>query len=254
MSAVEPTKTLGPPSARFLYRVVAEALRERIRTRVYGTGSQIPTFAELAAEFKVSTITVRNAIRELSLEGMLVGRQGLGVFVAQKQRIVRTLSVDRVVPIEQDMQASGVRPTLRDLGVKAVQPGDEPFLADLGHGRRRLIRLNRLLLADQEPVGIDILWITSRLAQKFKDVLHGHFLVSQLENGGIIVDSLTYQVQAATATEEQASLLGVVSGFPLLVIRFFPIDPSGNVILVGETTTRADRFMYEFGARLKSEM
>jgi GntR family transcriptional regulator len=79
MPAVEPIKPLGPPSARFLYRAVAEALRERIRTRVYGPGSRIPTFAELAAEFNVSTITVRHAIRELSLEGMLVGRQGLGV-------------------------------------------------------------------------------------------------------------------------------------------------------------------------------
>jgi GntR family transcriptional regulator len=250
MPAVEPIKPLGPPSARFLYRAVAEALRERIRTRVYGPGSRIPTFAELAAEFNVSTITVRHAIRELSLEGMLVGRQGLGVFVAQKQRIVRSLSVDRVVPIEQDMLASGVRATLRDLGVKAVQPGDEPFLADLGHGRRRLIRLDRLLLADREPVGIDILWLTSKLARKFKDVLHGHFLMSQLEERGIRVDRLTYQVQAATATEEQASLLGVVSGFPLLVIRFFPVDSSGSIILVGQTTTRADRFVYEFGARL----
>lgn len=250
MPAVDPIKPLGRLSARFLYREVAEALRERIRSRLYGPGSRIPTFAELAAEFNVSTITVRHAIRDLSLEGMLIGRQGLGVFVAQKQRIVRSLSVDRVVPIEQDMLASGVRATLRDLGVKPVQPSDEPFLADLGRGRKQLIRLDRLLLADREPVGIDILWLTSRLANKFKNVLHGHFLMSRLQERGIEVDRLTYQVQAATATEEQASLLGVVSGFPLLVIRFFPVEPSGNVILVGQTTTRADRFVYEFGARL----
>lgn len=252
MTAIEPIKPLAPPSARFLFQAVADVLRERIRTRAYGPGSRIPSFAELAAEFNVSTITVRHAIRELSLEGMLRGRQGLGVFVAQKPRIVRQLSVDGVVPIEQDMQQSGVRASLRDRGVRAVPPGDEPFLAELGRGRKRLVRLDRILLADSEPVGIDILWLTSSLARTFKDILHGHFLMSQLESRGIAVERLTYQVQAATATEEQASLLGVVSGFPLLVVRFFPVDPSGSIILVGETTTRADRFVYEFGAQLKA--
>ena len=252
MTSVQPLKPPASPSARFLFQAVADVLRERIRTRHYGPGSKIPSFAELAAEFDVSTITVRHAIRELSLEGMLAGRQGLGVFVAQKPRIVRQLSVDGVVPIEEDMLRSGVRASLRDRGVTSVPPGDEPFLAELGRGRKRLVRLDRLLLADSEPVGIDILWLTSRLARKFKPILHGHFLMSQLEGRGIVVERLTYQVQAATATEDQASLLSVVSGFPLLVIRFFPVDQRGNVILVGETTTRADRFVYEFGARPKA--
>jgi GntR family transcriptional regulator len=253
MSVAEPSKPLGPPTTRFLYQAVAEVLRERILSRAYGPGSRIPTFAELAAEFNVSTITVRHAIRELSLEGMLVGRQGLGVFVAQKTRIIRTLSVDRIVPIEQDMMASGIRATLRDRGVKEVPPGDQPFLVELGRGHKRLIRLDRTLLADGEPVGIDILWLTSSLSRKLNDLLHGKFLMSQLNERGIPVESLTYQVQAATANEEQASLLGVVSGFPLLVVRFFPVAPDGGVILVGETTTRADRFVYEFGARQKSK-
>jgi GntR family transcriptional regulator len=252
MTAIERLKAQALPSARFLFQAVADVLRERIRTRRYPPGSKIPSFAELAAEFDVSTITVRHAIRELSLEGMLAGRQGLGVFVAQKPRIVRRLAIDGVVPIEQNMLQSGVHASLLDRGVRTVPVCDRPFLAELGRGRKNLVRLDRILLADSEPVGIDILWLTGSLARKFKDILHGHFLMSQLESRGIGVKRLTYQVQAATATEDQAALLGVVSGFPLLVIRFFPIDQQGNVVLVGETTTRADRFAYEFGAQPKA--
>src|SRR5215207_7879801 len=115
------------------------------------------------------------------------------------------------------MLASGVRASLQDQGVKMARRGDEAFLAALAHGQQELLRLDRILLADCEPVGLDVIWITSTLAQKFGDKLHGHFLMSQLEKRGVQVESLTYQVEATTATETQASLLGIVSGFPLLV-------------------------------------
>jgi DNA-binding GntR family transcriptional regulator len=250
-SATELIDSLGTASGRYLYRAVTDILRQRIRAGIYSPGSRIPPLAELAAEFKVSAITVRHAIRDLSLEGMLIGRQGLGVFVAHKRRIIRSLSVDRIVPIEQDMLASGVTASLEDQGVKMVSPSDEPFLTELGRGQKRLLRLDRILLADGQPVGLDVLWMTNKLGKKFGNRLHGHFIMSQLEKLGVTVERIIYQVQASTATEAQASTLGTVSGLPLLVIRFFPVDPAGQPILVGQTSTRADRFTYEFGAKLK---
>lgn len=238
-------------SARFLYRAVTNILRQRIQDGTYAPGARIPPLVELAAEFGVSTITVRHAVRDLTYEGLLVGRQGLGVFVAQKSRIVRSLSVDHILPIEEDMAASGVAAALDDRGSKLVSSSEEAFLRELGRGKKHLVRLDRILLADGQPVGLDILWLSPKLAKKLGDRVRGKFVMSQLDNVGIVTSRILYQVQASTASEAQAQLLGTMSGFPLLVIRFFPYDEGGNPILVGETSTRADRFVYQFGAKPK---
>src|ERR1700722_7052976 len=102
-------------TGRFLYKSVSSALRERIDTGLYEPGARIPSVSELAAEFGVSTITIRRAIGDLSLEGRLTGRQGLGVFVAKHQRMMRLLRADGIAPIEEDMRRAGFEPSVRDL-------------------------------------------------------------------------------------------------------------------------------------------
>jgi GntR family transcriptional regulator len=77
----------------FLYKHVTRELRRRIDRGVYGRGDRIPSERALVKELRVSAITIRRAIRDLSFEGLLIRRQGLGVFVAQKPKIVRSPTV-----------------------------------------------------------------------------------------------------------------------------------------------------------------
>lgn len=239
-------------TGRFLYRSLSQALRQRVEHGTYRSGSRIPTVVELASEFGVSTITVRRAIRDLALEGILVGRQGLGVFVANKRRIVRTISADRVAPFEESMREAGIEPGIREIDMVLVAAEDGSLPEPLASPGEAVYRLQRILLADNEPVGLDTLWLPRALGDRLKPRVRGHFVMSLLAADGIAVDHIDYQFEAATATEAQASLLNVVTGFPLLVIRFTPIGPDGLPLLLGHTTTRADRFTYEYCARPKA--
>ena len=110
----------------------------------------------------------------------------------------------------------------------------------------------RVLLADGEPVGMDTLWFPRRLGETLKGELKGRFVMPMLERFGHEVDHIDYRFEAATATGSQAALLKVTTGFPLLVIHFTPISPEGLPILAGRTTTRADRFVYEFCGKPKA--
>src|SRR4051812_11140272 len=65
-----------------LYHQVEQVIRHRIATRQYGTGLQIPSEHELGRELKVSRVTIREALRELVRENLLVKVQGKGTFVA----------------------------------------------------------------------------------------------------------------------------------------------------------------------------
>jgi GntR family transcriptional regulator len=233
----------------FLYRAVTEALRTRIAEGQYMPGDRIPSVEALAQEFNVSTITVRRAVRELALGGELIGRQGRGVFVTPRRRIVRSVRVDTISPIEEEMRANGIEPGLRELGMALVSVGDEPFLARLQGVGTHVQRLERVLLADDEPVGLDTLWLPRWLATRLHGKLQGRFILSQLADHNVVSQTCTYQAEATIATDTQAALLGVAPGSPLLVVRYFPIGPSAKPLLAGRTLTRADRFTYEFSGR-----
>ena len=99
-----------------------------------------------------------------------------------------------------------------------------------------------------------LIWRHIVLPQVFVLILPPHRGVHRPRQGlldahGIRLDHIDYELEGTTATEAQASLLNVMTGFPLLVIRYTPIGLDGLPMLKGRTTSRADRFTYEFCAR-----
>ena len=65
-----------------LYHQIEHLIRHRVAKNQYPPGSQIASEHELCRELKVSRITVREALRELVREGLLVKVQGKGTFVS----------------------------------------------------------------------------------------------------------------------------------------------------------------------------
>ncbi|RUY20077.1 GntR family transcriptional regulator, partial [Mesorhizobium sp. M7A.F.Ca.CA.004.12.1.1] len=66
-----------------LSTVVAESLSEKIRSGQLLPGAQLPTEAELCAEYDVSRTVVREAVARLRSEGLVVPQQGRGMFVSE---------------------------------------------------------------------------------------------------------------------------------------------------------------------------
>ena len=66
------------------YQEIADDLRRKIRAGIYPVGSALPSTAQLAAEYSVSSTVVQRAIRELKRDGVAVGQPGKAVFVSQE--------------------------------------------------------------------------------------------------------------------------------------------------------------------------
>lgn len=75
------TMTLNPDDSRPPYQQLAAALREAIDRGEYPPGAQIPSGSELSTKYGVARATVTSALRLLRADGMIVSRQGQGVFV-----------------------------------------------------------------------------------------------------------------------------------------------------------------------------
>jgi GntR family transcriptional regulator len=229
----------------FLYRSVARKLKNYITAGTYEPGARLPSAKELANEFDVSSITVRRAIRDLSLEGLLVGRQGLGVFVASKRRVVRVIEMD----YEENFRKAGVELGIRllQLTLSDASDGGPVELGKMGNG----YRVDKLILADGEPVVLDSTWFPA----KFGELLIPHMrekMVTPLMEAQGAFDHIDYQIEASTATEEQAGLLEVVPGSPLLGVRYTAIGRDGTSVFIGGSVSRADQVIYQFRTPSKS--
>ncbi|SCG58863.1 winged helix-turn-helix domain-containing protein [Micromonospora humi] len=61
-------------------------LSKKIKDGTYPPGSQLPSGRKLADDYDVSQSTISRAVAKLRERGVLVGRPGRGVFVAESDR------------------------------------------------------------------------------------------------------------------------------------------------------------------------
>ena len=113
------------------------ALRQRVFQGEWAVGACLPSARALAKEFGVSHGTVRNALAFLQREGLLVGRQGRGHFVAGRppRQAARAVAVVTATADALEYQATlrqiiGIRAVLNEAGynlnLAAVQPRPRP--------------------------------------------------------------------------------------------------------------------------------
>ena len=227
----------------FLYVNVADELRRRIVDGLYEAGRPIPSEGALVREFGVSPITIRRALRELTFEGMLFGHQGLGVFVADRRRIVRVLSGDSHPSIGDEIRRAGLEPGIKELAWTQVR---EPSVAKrLGLAPHTHIhRHEKLILADGEPVSIDVVYLPRDLGDRLREQLTEDFVFTLLASAGIAVAHSEFQFEGGAVSAEHAALLGVPVRAPLIHVHYTLYAPGGAPILTGVTTARSDRFTF----------
>jgi DNA-binding transcriptional regulator YhcF (GntR family) len=76
--------SLDPDDPRPPYVQIANALRAAILTKSLAPGEQLPSGNELAKRYGVARMTVQQAFKVLRDEGLIVSRQGSGVFVRER--------------------------------------------------------------------------------------------------------------------------------------------------------------------------
>ncbi|MEV0330995.1 GntR family transcriptional regulator [Micromonospora echinospora] len=65
-----------------LWRRIRQEIQAQIDAGILKPGDKLPTTKQLAEHYDTSGVTVRKAVEVLIESGVLEGRQGIGVFVA----------------------------------------------------------------------------------------------------------------------------------------------------------------------------
>lgn len=205
-----------------LYVQLRETLRRDIRDRGLRPGDRIPTEAQLEAQYGVSRATIRQAVGDLELEGVLRRVQGSGTFVATP----KIQHVPVLTSFSELLRSQGYEPSHRLLESSVVPAPDEvarELAIEVGEPCRFLWRL---FTADGEPVGVSRTWLSlavigdadRRIEQ---DAAHDRSLYALLDEGSDepMLHHATETINPVPAGEAEAELLGCEVGTPLLLIH-----------------------------------
>jgi GntR family transcriptional regulator len=232
------------------YLRIAADLRSRIAPGgEYGPGDRIPTLPELCEQYGVSEITVRNALRLLTNEGLIESRARAGTIVRARPAIHR-------MPADRYRSTPGAKstPYTRDQGIgwseyrldkrfERVQADAELaalFECEIGE---RLLARHFVFYDNDQPTQMSISYVRwsdvegTPVADPINEPWPGGTR-AQMASLGIRVTAITESFQAGMPTELEAATLRIGSGVPVLRYTRRHIADTGRVVEVAHPIVR----------------
>ncbi|HTV12421.1 MAG TPA: GntR family transcriptional regulator [Acidimicrobiales bacterium] len=232
------------PSSPLWAKVLAD-LRRRLANGEFAR--KFPGDTELVETYGVSRHTVREAVRRLQAEGLLERRRGRGSFIsapAIEQPVGTLYSFYRSIEEAGIAQESVVRHLEERRDDRA-----EAMLACIG---QPLVYLERLRLADGEPIALDWSWLPARLARGLlnADFRHAALYEQLAECCGVRLTSGWERIRPVLPDRRQRALLEMDAGQAAFELERFGVQ--GDVpVEWRHSVVRGDRF--SFVARWSSE-
>jgi len=234
-----------------LYHQVAAILRQRINDAYYPVGGRLLSEDELAAEFSVSRATIRQAIGQLVVEGLVVRKQGSGTFV---QPQTHPMLQQRFRGSLGDLIRESSEARTRELDLAH----DQPFpwrianALQLDTPKGTIVRRTRTM--GDEPFAYTVTYLPPDLGRLLtKSLLRKTALMKVLIDHGTALTSATQSITAQLADPEVCTKIDVELGSAVLYVERIVNDTTGRAVEFVQTWYRGDRYEYTVSLDLAAE-
>lgn len=199
-----------------LYYQLASVLRERIVSGQLAPGDRLPTEAQLVADYGVSRITVRQALRNLTDEGLIRALAGRGTFVTDRAASRGTLQMEGSL---DDLMSLGLATEVKVIDLVTLRATAEQakvLSIDVGS---TIMRCTRLRYYEGVPYSHVVNELPVRIARRFSQAdWSGSILRVLEERCGIPVRDAYQTIRASLADASLARLLETRIGAPLIAV------------------------------------
>jgi GntR family transcriptional regulator len=234
-------KELGVP----LYHQIQHLIRHRIHSGQYPPGTQIPSEHDLCRELAVSRVTLREALRELVREHLLVKVQGKGTFVSSNPP-------KRLAPVRYTGFLEELQERVRKLRVTDVEMLQAPATAEikamlqLDAATTELTLIKRLRHIDDEPFSYTLNYLPTEIGAriKIKDLYSMPLLKILQEDLKIPIVRARETIEAAPADPDTARKLGIPVLYPVMHMTRVMYTTSDRPFELVDIYYRADKYHY----------
>lgn len=220
-----------------LYLQMAEILRQRIARGVWKPGDLLPTLDDIATEFSVAKITVRQAVKLLQDEGLLTSQRGRGTTVLAGRAPIRQLNVATRLSSLVEMYR-GDRPDLDLLEDREAELVGTPFTGHPSENGYHMLR--RTHARDGLTYCVISLYFDRVLFDLHEERLRNEVALPVLQDCEVNVSRARQILTVGKCDVETAGLLNLSVGDPVAEVRRILCDAEDRIIYLADVIYRGD--------------
>lgn len=228
--------------SRHLYLQVIDRLKQDIEKGVYREKEKLPSEFELAKQLGVSRATLREALRILEEESVIIRRHGVGTFVNSKPLF--TSGIEQLSSVTSMIIRAGMTPGtifLKSQTLESTEADVHRFSCQTGEN---IVISERVRTADGEPVVYCIDKIPEKILPE-SYIAGEESIFSILES--VSNRKITYavaQIEPLGYHEKISPILKCEPETALFVLKQMHFDESDEPILFSVNYFKADKFEF----------
>lgn len=221
------------------YLQLASVLRHRIAHGELQPGQQLPTVAQLAADYKLARVTVRQAYGVLAREGLLTSQRGRGTFVAARPAACADPLLRNAI---NDPRARNIRFDILE------QRRQQPLPEGLARGSATFpdyAFIRKIHVHDDEPFCLVEIHVASEIHALFPPDSEQHHKIAHLleQHAAKRMHKVQQTLTVAPADLLLAQYLHCSFATPIAHMERRVFDTQGRIALAGRFWYRGDRFV-----------
>lgn len=224
-----------------VYIQIHNQIKKDIEAGVWAVGDRIPSERELALEFNVSRMTLRQAVQTLVEEGILERQVGAGTFVARKKVQEKMTGVTSFTEL---MEEQGKKPSSRTVSYLVTTPSLSEMERLKLKDDEKVLRMERIRYADEVPICFEVATLPYSLVKDYERNQITTSLYRTLEESGRKIGHAQQRVSAQVASERIAEYLNIKRGSAILRLRQITELGDGTPFEYVRTQYAGDKFEF----------
>ncbi|PRO65177.1 GntR family transcriptional regulator [Alkalicoccus urumqiensis] len=227
--------------SRPLYLQVIDKIKEDIEQGVYETGERLPSEFQLSKQLGVSRATLREALRMLEDENVVIRRHGVGTFINTKPLF--SSGIEELFSVTDMIRRGKKVPGTNFLSSTVEKAEDSIRHRFHDETLEDVLTIERVRTADGEPVVYCRDVLPSTLLREY--VSHSQqSIFDQLEQQGVSISYAVTQIEPIGYHEEVSEILECDPETSLLVLKQMHYDDQERAVLYSINYFRADKFKF----------
>ncbi|MGJ7913198.1 GntR family transcriptional regulator [Neobacillus sp. LXY-1] len=227
---------------RHLYLQVIDHLKQDIEAGVYKEKEKLPSEFDLAKQLGVSRATLREALRILEEENVIIRRHGVGTFVNAKPLF--TSGIEQLNSVTDMIMQAGMKPGTIFLSSSAQSPTEEDIRRFACSTSEEIVVMERVRTANGEPVVYCIDKVPAHiLPETFSHEQESIFNILDGEANRRITYAVA-QIEPVGYHEKISPILECDPETALLVLKQMHFDEMDEPVLFSVNYFKADKFSF----------